>query len=370
MMFQGRCRRWAGLGLILGAMTLGLSAAPPSRPEDGNGLGIALENYPYPYPVRFMQMDWPATASATISGTISGAAPGASARAGSGGSPEAQQVRLAFMDIPPPGRYNGHTAVLLEDHDFPASYWVDVIHALSAQGWRVVVPDMIGFGKSAKPDGWTFDAATAALAQLLGKISAYNVDLIGHGVGGMLAGHFARAHPEQVRKLVLEAPLGLEDVQPALQPLTRDQMLRYEAALTPEAARFGMNAAFRPTAGPEWLQPYVDMRVRLGSSGEYLRWVTAYVDVSMAVLQHPMMQDWPRIATPTLFVVGMQDHDAPALNWVRASEREKVGHIADLALELAPRMPHASVETFDAGHLVHLEQPAAFNRAVSAFLLR
>src|SRR5258708_5303971 len=79
-------------------------------------------NFPYPFPVRF----FPVTV-------------------------ERQEVRIAFMDVPPTGRANGRTAVLLHGKNFSGAYWEPTIRPLAAEGFRVVVPDQIGFGRSTKP---------------------------------------------------------------------------------------------------------------------------------------------------------------------------------------------------------------------------
>jgi pimeloyl-ACP methyl ester carboxylesterase len=63
---------------------------------------------------------------------------------------DGEQVRMAYMDVAP-AQPNGRTVVLLHGRNFPSSYWAPVIKTLSDAGYRVVVPDQIGFGKSSKP---------------------------------------------------------------------------------------------------------------------------------------------------------------------------------------------------------------------------
>ena len=86
-------------------------------------LGLALENRPYPHPVHF----FPVTV-------------------------EGQELRMAYMDVAPTGQTNGQTVLLLHGKNFFGAYWAGTIQALAAAGYRVVVPDQLGFGKSAKPD--------------------------------------------------------------------------------------------------------------------------------------------------------------------------------------------------------------------------
>ncbi len=70
---------------------------------------------------------------------------------------------------------------------FPSSYWAPVIKTLTDAGYRVVVPDQIGFGKSSKP---TFDLHFDILARntvaLLDHLQLKQVDVVAHSLGGML----------------------------------------------------------------------------------------------------------------------------------------------------------------------------------------
>src|SRR5882757_10145943 len=83
--------------------------------------GIGLEGFAYPYPVHLLPL-----------------------------VNDGEQVRMAYMEVAP-AQPNGRSVVLLHGRNFPSSYWAPVIRTLSDAGYRVVVPDQIGFGKSAKP---------------------------------------------------------------------------------------------------------------------------------------------------------------------------------------------------------------------------
>src|SRR6267142_5596330 len=102
------------LSLGLSLFATSLSAAEP--------YGIGLEGFAYPYPVSML------------------AVPG-----------EGETLRLAYMDVKPTGPANGRTIVLLHGRNFPSSYWEPTIKALAGAGYRIVVPDQVGFGKSSKP---------------------------------------------------------------------------------------------------------------------------------------------------------------------------------------------------------------------------
>jgi len=58
---------------------------------------------------------------------------------------------MGYMDVPAKGRPNGHTVVLLHGKNFCGATWETTIAVLSGAGYRVVVPDLIGFCSSTKP---------------------------------------------------------------------------------------------------------------------------------------------------------------------------------------------------------------------------
>jgi 4,5:9,10-diseco-3-hydroxy-5,9,17-trioxoandrosta-1(10),2-diene-4-oate hydrolase len=80
-----------------------------------------------------------------------------------------------------------------------------------ADHFRVFMPDMPGFGKSAAPpvDGNYFTFAARALASLLDTLQIDKVHLVGNSLGGGTAVRFALNYPERAGRLVLMGPGGL-----------------------------------------------------------------------------------------------------------------------------------------------------------------
>jgi 4,5:9,10-diseco-3-hydroxy-5,9,17-trioxoandrosta-1(10),2-diene-4-oate hydrolase len=95
---------------------------------------------------------------------------------------------------------------------------------LAKAGYRCLLPDLIGFGYSDKPDSaeYHLDFFVECLKQALDAIGVgpsarsaektYKVTLVGNSLGGAVALAFALAHPQHVEKLVLMAPGGLNDL--------------------------------------------------------------------------------------------------------------------------------------------------------------
>src|SRR5262249_40902813 len=84
--------------------------------------------------------------------------------------------------------------------------------ALVRAGYRVLLPDMLGFGYSSKPQGidYTLDLFCSGLREFLQALGIERCALIGNSLGGAIAIRTAIDHPEQVAKLVLMAPGGIE----------------------------------------------------------------------------------------------------------------------------------------------------------------
>ena len=69
---------------------------------------------------------------------------------------------MAYMDVKP-GNYNGKNIMLLHGKNFNGAYWQTTIDYLSKEGFRVIVPDQIGFGKSTKPKSYQYTFQQLAL---------------------------------------------------------------------------------------------------------------------------------------------------------------------------------------------------------------
>ncbi|MGH8528896.1 MAG: alpha/beta fold hydrolase [Nevskiales bacterium] len=86
--------------------------------------------------------------------------------------------------------------------------------ALVQAGYRAILPDLIGFGYSDKPDNVEYPLSffVECVKQTLDSIGLKKYTLVGNSLGGAVALGFALAHPENVERLVLMAPGGLNDL--------------------------------------------------------------------------------------------------------------------------------------------------------------
>ena len=84
---------------------------------------------------------------------------------------------------------------------------------LADNGYRVIVPDLIGYGYSDKPEDvdYHIDFFVECVKQTLDVIGVDKVTLIGNSLGGAIAIRYALTYPDLVEKLNLMAPGGIED---------------------------------------------------------------------------------------------------------------------------------------------------------------
>jgi pimeloyl-ACP methyl ester carboxylesterase len=146
-----------------------------------------------------------------------------------------ETLEMAYMDVAAENP-NGRAVVLLHGKNFNGYYWESTIRVLTAAGFRVVVPDQIGFGKSSKPRQYQFSFQQLAIntRALLDHLGIENVSVVGHSMGGMLATRFALMFPDRVEKLALIDPIGLEDWKRVVPYRAISEWYSNELKITPD----------------------------------------------------------------------------------------------------------------------------------------
>jgi len=315
-------------------------AASAAEPASREPYGIGLEGFAYPYPVSLLPL-----------------------------SNDGELLRMAYMDVAP-AQPNGRTVVLLHGRNFPSSYWAPVIKTLTEAGYRVLVPDQVGFGKSSKPSGdLHFDTLARNTITLLDHLGLAKVDIVAHSLGGMLGVRIARAFPDRVQHLLLAAPIGLEDYRLYVPPTPTEKILENEDRLTADGYRKQLETNYSLKLPPDQVAPFIDARFNIKGSAEYPRWLRAFVSSAQMIYREPVVHEIPLITQPTLFIMGADDHNAPGKPNAPEALRPKMGQNAELAKALAGKMPDARAEVIEqAGHLVFLDAPQKFDTLMLAFL--
>ena len=113
------------------------------------------------------------------------------------------------------GPANGRAVVLHHGGSYYGWYWKSQIEALAGAGYRVVVKDRLGWGKSSKPIlPYSMSLHASNTARLMEHLGIAEAAIVGHSIGGQMATRFAFLYPENTTHLVTVNQIGLTDSRP------------------------------------------------------------------------------------------------------------------------------------------------------------
>ncbi|MFG0244952.1 MAG: alpha/beta fold hydrolase [Phycisphaerales bacterium JB052] len=281
-----------------------------------------------------------------------------------------QPLEMAYMDLRP-DQPNGQAVLLLHGKNFSGSSWERTAKDLLADGYRVIIPDQIGFGKSSKPEHYqfSFSALATNTNNLLDEIGADKITVVGHSMGGMVASRFTLMFPERTEKLILVNPIGLEDWQHVVPYLTIDQWYANELKKTPDGVRNYMRASYYDG---NWAPEYeelakLQMNWTQSPDKERLAWVSA-LTYDMIFTQ-PVIHDFDQIRVPTLLIIGTRDRTALGKNLVSPEARATLGRYERLGKNAQSLIPNAQLVELDGiGHIPQVEAYDAYISAMRRFL--
>ena len=227
--------------------------------------------------------------------------------------------------------------------------WRLVIPAL-AERFRVIAPDMIGFGFTERPDGVEYGVQTWAdqTVAVMDSLGIQKASLVGNSFGGAIALRVAVQHPDRVDRLVLMGSMGVDfpitegldrvwGYEPSFENMRKVlDVFAYNRELVPdELAEVRYRASMQPGFQESFSAMFPAPRQR---------WVDAMrtADQELRKLQHK-----------TLIVHGREDQVIPV----------------DTSLHLMQLLENGDLHVFShCGHWVQIERSADFNRIVGDFL--
>jgi pimeloyl-ACP methyl ester carboxylesterase len=278
-----------------------------------------------------------------------------------------QPLQMAYLDVRPE-HANGRTAVLLHGKNFCAATWEATMRFLQSQGYRVIVPDQIGFCKSSKPIAYQYSFQQLAhnTKALLDSVGVQHFVLVGHSTGGMLATRIALMYPEAVDQLVMVNPIGLEDWKAEGVPtLTIDQWLARESQVNAERIRNYERSTYYVN---EWRPDYerwVQMLAGMlrGPGRDLVVWNSALLyDM---IFTQPVLYEFHRLRVPTLLLIGEKDTTAIGKDIASPEVKTKLGDYPKLARRTVQAIPGAQLVLFsDLGHAPQMQDPERFHSAL------
>ncbi len=322
---------------ILAVQPSGAAQQPPApvpTPTDVKPGSITSEDVPYPYPSSYLSL------------TLYG-----------------QDVRIAYMDVAPAGAPNGHTVVLLHGFNFAGFYFGGPIDALRKEGFRVIVPDQIGFGRSSKPIiPYNFHDMARNTFAILQSLKIAKAMVVGHSMGGMLAARFASQYPDVVERVVMYNPIGLVDNRFDRRIDSVDEAYRRNLAATYQTVRAGLMryVAHNPAAWTPQFESYACVRYAWTLSADWPRLAMVQAVAQQMLTLDPVVNDWAHIKAPTLAFGGAED----VLPGSAALFQERMKF-------LAAAIPNGRGKVLlipGLGHVPHLEAPDKIYPPLVAFL--
>jgi pimeloyl-ACP methyl ester carboxylesterase len=262
-------------------------------------------------------------------------------------------ARVGFAEVREPLLYyeetgSGPPVILIHGGWLGRRMW-DEQFVLFSKMYRVVRYDMRGFGKSAMP---TLPYSNAKdLRDLLHWLQIDKAHIVGFSDGGRIAIDFALTAPEMVRSLVLVGP-GLEgfpyDPEGGKRSQEEIRLAREESA--EKAADFMLKS------------PYVVPAMENPRTAAKIRRMT--IDNMMSNLVNPLLERPLRPAA----MERLRDIHAPTLVMVGTRDTPDSHKIVEHLERKMPDIKRIDVE--GSGHVINMEKPEAFNRAVIEFLAR
>lgn len=243
----------------------------------------------------------------------------------------------------------GPALVFVHGHPFNRSMWAPQLGLFSRAGWRVVAPDLRGYGQTTVvPGKTTLDVFARDLSALLDHLGIGRAVLVGLSMGGQIVLEFYRLFQERVAGLVLADTSAASETEAG-------RAARNEAA--DRLLREGMSPYSREVL-PKMVAPYnIDTQPGLARSVLAMMLLTSPEGAAAALRGRAERPDYvemlSRIVVPTLVVVGADDEFTPLSD-------------ARLLHEGISNSVLAVIE--GSAHMPNLERQDDFNDALMRFL--
>lgn len=278
--------------------------------------------------------------------------------------------KMAYMDVAAKTKLKG-VVVLFHGKNFNGAYWHKTAEDLSSSGYRVIIPDQLGFGKSDKPIDYqySFHALASNTFQLLDFLKIDKVSLVGHSMGGMLATRFALMDQSRVTKLILVNPIGLEDWKRVVPYTPMEQRVQNELKQNRESIIAYQRKSYYDG---KWKPEYEAAAAHLigwaqGPDKEQIATVSALT--YEMVFTQPVVYEFNLLKMPTLLIIGERDRTALGRNLVSKKVASQLGRYDRLGQQTCNKIPKCEIVHLKSiGHLPQIESYPEYIRALNAFL--
>lgn len=269
---------------------------------------------------------------------------------------------IAYVDA---GPSEGKPIVLL--HGMPTSSWLyrNIVPRLAADGYRVIAPDMVGFGASSKPaDGQHYRFALQAqrLKSLMASLGIARWTQVAHDLGGPWTWELADLHPDTLAGLIIMNTTAYFDgfAPPAIMKMAGGPMGGFMAFMMRNrvtgpgqvASLFKQMMAHPERATPDMIHGYAQPMSE-GTTHAFLAFARGF--------------EW-WFEQFNRYQAALRRVDIPAATiWGR---RDKVLDVTKLPRAFAQdlRIPVQFQHVLDAGHFLQEDNPAEVAAIISRFM--
>lgn len=169
--------------------------------------------------------------------------------------------------------------------------WQKVAEILSQKGFKVIVPDLPGFGESQKPDFiWGLDEYCSFVNEFAKSLNLNQFYLVGHSFGGSLAVKYALKFPARVEKLFL---VGAACIR---RKSLKKSLLRFLSKLF----RFLRNNTLIKKAFYKFIV-----------KSDYLQTQGIMRDIYLKIIKQDLSSELEKISIPTIIIWGEKDNVMP-----------------------------------------------------------
>ncbi|KAI0835829.1 alpha/beta-hydrolase [Hypoxylon sp. FL0890] len=283
-----------------------------------------------------------------------------------------QEVEMAFMDVAPTAEPNGKVAICLHGKNFCGPTWEATARKLADIGYRVILPDQIGFCKSSKPQSYQYTLQQFAYntKNLLDTLGIENVTVIGHSLGGMTSIRFGLMFPDIIDRLVLVDPIGLEDWRAIGVPYKSvDILYAIEASNNYTTIRDYEQFTYYVGHWNDSYDVWVNMLVNIYQGSQSTAFAFNQALITDMALSNPVIYEFGSLKPRTLLIVGDKDNTALGKQWSPPEVQAKLGHYDVLGKQAVAAMPNADLIEFpNLGHAPQIQEPDMFHDALIGWL--
>jgi pimeloyl-ACP methyl ester carboxylesterase len=266
---------------------------------------------------------------------------------------EVNGINLSYID-----EGSGNQTILLV-HGLASNggFWRYNIGELSKQ-YRVIAVDLPGYGKSDKGVySYTMSFYADVVSGMLKQLNIKKVVYVGHSMGGQIGIHFSFRHKDQLEKLILVAPAGVETFSRGDGDWLKSVMTIDFVKKTPED-RIRANLAMNFYSYDDKFEWMVEERAGMSKAKDFEDFCYAVIRSVHGMLDEPTTKWLKDISVQTHIIFGEKDGLIPNPILHGGSSHE----IGEMAKAMIPNATLTFIES--AGHMVQIEKPAEFNQAV------